>query len=155
MKVPFSKIQFSNACVVFTIFIEELCQDIKFQIENPDIRPEFEAVKDYFIKILKKKLIVTEIEIRYNENQILSATASSEDINKINSGIIDSVRFEFVKKKILPFKGHNDESTILNTSDTLLDQPSLKGMFKSDKDLMTILLPKRGLSYGKVFWSKD
>ncbi len=140
MKVPFPMIQFSNACVAFNIFIEELNQDIKFEIENPDIRPEFEAVKDYFMKILKKKLIACEIEIRYNENQILSATASSEDINKINSGIIDSVRFEFVKKKILPFKGHNDESTTLNTSDTLLDQPSLKGMFKSDKDLIDDIL---------------
>ncbi|SEP10300.1 Superfamily II DNA or RNA helicase [Niastella yeongjuensis] len=140
MKVPFLKIQFSNACVVFNIFIEELRQDILFEVENPDIRPEFEAVKDYFIKILKKKLITTEIEIRYNEHQILSATASSEDINKINSSIIDSVRFEFVKKKILPFKGYNDESPILNTSDTLLDHPSLKGMFKSDKDLLDDIL---------------
>lgn len=140
MKVPFPKIQFSNACVMFNIFIEELSQDIIFEIENPDIRPEFEAVKDYFIKILKKKLIVTEIEIRYNENQVLSATASSEDINKINSGIIDSVRFEFVKKRILPFKGHYNESSILHTSDTLLDQPSLKEMFKSDKDLIDDIL---------------
>jgi superfamily II DNA or RNA helicase len=140
MKVPFPKIQFSNASVVFTIFIEELDQEITFEIENPDIRPEFEAIKEYFIKILKKKLIITEIEIHYNENQILSATAFSEDINKINSGIIDSVRFEFVKKRILPFKGHNDESPILNTSDTLLDQPALKKMFKSDKDLIDDIL---------------
>lgn len=140
MKVPISKIQFSNAYVVFTMFIEELGQDIKFQIENSDIRPEFEAIKDYFIKILKKKLIVTEIEIRYNENQILSVTAFSEDINKINSGIIDSVRFEFVKKKILPSKGRNDESPILNTSDVLLDQPALKKMFKSDRDLIDDIL---------------
>jgi hypothetical protein len=140
LKVPFPKIQFSNACVAFNIFIEELNQDIKFEIENPDIRPEFEVVKEYFMKILKKKLIACEIEIRYNENQVLSATASSEDINKINSGIIDSVRFELVKKKILPFKGHNDERQILNTSDTLLDQPSLKGMFKSDKDLIDDIL---------------
>jgi hypothetical protein len=140
MKVPFPKIQFSNACVVFTIFIEELGQDIKFQIENPDIRPEFEAIKDYFTKILKKKLIVTEIEIRYNENQILSATASSEDINKINTSIIDSVRFEFVKKRILPYKGHYAESSILHTSDVLLDQPLLKEMFKSDKNLIDDIL---------------
>jgi hypothetical protein len=140
MKVPFSNIRFLNACVAFTVFIEELGQEIIFEIENPDIRPEFEAVKDYFIKILKKKLIATEIEIRYNENQILSAIASSEDINKINSGIIDSVRFEFVKKKILLFKGHNDESPILNTSDTLLDNLSLKAMFKSDKGLIDDIL---------------
>jgi predicted nucleotidyltransferase len=85
-------------------------------------------------------LIITEIEILYNENQILCATACSEDINKINSGIIDSVRFEFVKKKILPLKGYNDESSILYTSDTLPGQPSLKEMFKSDKDLIDDIL---------------
>jgi len=140
MKVPFPMIQFSNACVTFNIFIEELNQDIKFEIENPDIRPEFEAVKDYFMKILKKKLIACEIEIRYNENQILSATASSEDINKINNGIIDSVRFEFVKKRILPFKRNNDENSMLHTSDTLLNQPLLKEMFKSDKNLIDDIL---------------
>jgi superfamily II DNA or RNA helicase len=140
MKVPFSNIQFLYTCVTFTIFIEELGQEIAFEIENSDIRPEFEAVKEYFIKILKKKLIVTEIEIRYNENQVLSAIASSEDINKINSDIIDSVRFEFIKKRILPFKERNDENPILNTSDTLLGQPSLKEMFKSDKDLIDDIL---------------
>jgi len=140
MKVPFPKIQFSNACADFSIFIEELSEDIKFQIENPDIRPEFEAIKDYFIKILKKKLIVVEIEIRYNEDQVLSATATSDDINKINRGIIDSVRFEFVKKRILPFKTNNDESSMLHTSDTLLNQPLLKEVFKSDKDLIDDIL---------------
>jgi superfamily II DNA or RNA helicase len=140
MKVPFSNIKFLNACVTFTIFIEELGQEIEFEVENPDIRPEFEVIKEYFIKILKKKLIITEIEIHYNENQILSAIASSEDINRINSSIIDSVRFEFVKKRILPFKGHNDESPILNTTDTLLDQPLLKEIFKSDKDLIDDIL---------------
>lgn len=140
MKVPFSNIQFLYTCVTFTIFIEELGQIIAFEIENPNIRPEFEAIKDYFIKILKKKLIIAEIEIRYNENQVLSAIASSEDINRINSSIIDNVRFEFVKKRILPFKGHNDESPILNTSDTLLDHPSLKEMFKSDKNLIDDVL---------------
>jgi hypothetical protein len=140
MKVPFPKVQFSNACAEFAIFIEELSEDVKFQIDNPDIRPEFEAIKDYFIKILKKKLIVAEIEIRYNENQILSTTAISDDINKINSSIIDSVRFEFVKKRILPFKKNNDENSMLHTSDTLLNQPLLKEMFKSDKDLIDDIL---------------
>ena len=72
----------------------------------------------------------------------MSATASSEDIDKINSSIIDSVRFEFVKKKILPFKGNKDNNQILNTFDTLLisNETPLKEMFKSDKDLIDDIL---------------
>ena len=87
-------------------------------------------------------MIATEIEICYNENQVLSATASSEDINKINSSIIDSVRFEFVKKRILPFKGNKDDNQILHTLDTLLisNQTPIKEMFKSDQDLIDDIL---------------
>jgi hypothetical protein len=105
MKVPFNKIQFLHACISFRIFIDELQQEIGFKIENPDMRPEFEAIKDYFVKILKKKLITAQIEIRYTDKEIISTDASSEDIEKINSSIIDNVRFQFVKKEILAFKG--------------------------------------------------
>ncbi len=142
LKIPFTSIQFLNASVAFSIFIEELGQEIKFEIENQDIRPEFEAVKDYFAKVLKKKLIITEIEIHYNNKQILSATATSEDIGRINSSIIDSVRFEFVKKRVLTYRGDKDDKQVLNTLDNLLasNQMPLKEMFKSEKDLLDDIL---------------
>src|SRR6185312_4783293 len=46
VKVPFNKIQFLNGFVSFTLFIEEIGSEITFEIENPDIRPEFEAIKN-------------------------------------------------------------------------------------------------------------
>ncbi|MEO6667875.1 MAG: DEAD/DEAH box helicase family protein [Ferruginibacter sp.] len=141
MKVPFNKIQFSNACVCFSVFIIEFDQEIKFEIENLDIRPEFEAIKEYFIKILKKKLITVEIEIQYSGTQIISASASSDDVNKINSSIIDSVRFEFVKKEILTFKGKPKDSSIINTLDNLLSQKkNAEKIFKSDQGLIDDIL---------------
>lgn len=142
IKVPFNKIQFLHACVSFPIFIDELQQEITFEIENPDIRPEFEAIKSYFIRILKKKLIIAEIEILYTDKEIISATATSEDIDKINSSIIDSVRFEFVKKEILTFKGKPEGSNILNTSDNLLgnERDTVTKIFNSDQDLIDHIL---------------
>jgi hypothetical protein len=59
MKVPFWKIRFLYGSVSFPIYIEEINQELTFEITNPDIRPEFEAIKEYFSKILKKKLITT------------------------------------------------------------------------------------------------
>lgn len=142
IKVPFNKIQFLHAGISFPIFIDELQREITFEIGNPDIRPEFEAIKDYFVKILKKKLITAEIEIHYTDKEIISATATSEDIDKINSSIIDSVRFEFVKKEILTFKGKPKGSNILNTSDNLLgnERDTVKKIFTSDQDLIDHIL---------------
>ena len=142
MKVPFNKIQFLHACISFRIFIDELQQEIAFEIENPDIRPEFEAIKDYFIKILKKKVIAAQIEIRFTDKEIISADASSEDIDKINVSIIDNVRFEFVKKEILTFKGNPESSTVINTLDNLLAKERVTAgkIFKSEQDLIDDIL---------------
>lgn len=141
MKVPFNKIQFKNAHVSFPVFIEELKQEVEFQIENPDIRVEFEAIKEYFVKVLKRKIIGAKLEIRFTQESILSTSASSEDIDKINSSIIDSVRFEFVKRRIL--SGHGRAvNTNINTLDNLLgdDNESGKVLFKSDQGLIDEIL---------------
>ena len=142
IKVPFNKMQFQFASVAFPVFIEELQQEVQIEIENPDIRPEFEAIKDYFIKILKQKLLTVEIEIRFTEKEIIEVTASSEDIDKINSSIIDSVRFEFVKKEMLAFKGKPQNITILNTLDSLagLEKGIAGKIFKSEQDLIDDML---------------
>jgi superfamily II DNA or RNA helicase len=140
MKVPFSKITFCNASISFSLFIEELKQDINFEIENVDIRPEFEAIKEYFVKLLKKKIITVDIEIHYTFNEILSTTASSDDIDKINNSIIDSVRFEFVKREIISYEGKVTETNILHTIDNLvLDKNSIK-LFNTEQDVIDDIL---------------
>lgn len=139
MKVPFSKLQFQQALVAFPVFIEELKQEVKFEVENLDVRPEFEAVKEYFSKVLKKKLITAQLEIRYTEKEILSATATSEDIDKINSSLIDSVRFEFVKRGVIGYTGKPD--TALHTIDPVVqNQSGAEKLFKSDQQLVDDIL---------------
>lgn len=139
MKVSFSKLQFQQAFVAFPVFIEELNQEISFEIENLDVRPEFEAVKDYFSKVLKKKLVTAQLEIRYTEKEILLATATSEDIDKINSSLIDSVRFEFAKRKVIGYTGKPD--TALHTIDTVVqNQAGVEKLFKSDQQLVDDIL---------------
>ena len=142
MKVPFDNLLFQNAYVSFSIYIEELGQEVKLTIENPDIRAEFEAIKEYFIRVLKKKSIVAAIEIRYTKDGLLSAKANSEDITKINQSIIDNVRFEFVKREIFTSKGKNENKPVLNTIDTLINSPRLTGskLYQSDQQLINDLL---------------
>ncbi len=120
MKVPFGKINFLFGSVSFPIFIEELNQEIIFEIANPDIRSEFAAISDYFIKALKKKLISVNIAVKHTTSKVLSTTATSEDIDSINTQMIDSVRFEFVKREIFKSKARALDDQSIHTMDELL-----------------------------------
>jgi superfamily II DNA or RNA helicase len=141
MKVPFWKIRFLYGSVTFPIFITEINQELTFEIMNPDIRPEFESVKEYFSKILKKKLIVVDIMVTHSVNVVSSFSAKSDDINNINPALIESVRFEYIKKQV--FKT-NDEN-LLNKVNTVEDlvgpyQSSFNGLSYSEQDLFDDLL---------------
>lgn len=141
MKVPFSRIIFLYGSVSFPLFIEEINQELVFEIENADIRPEFDAIREYFSKTLKKKLITANIAIRISDSTIISATAKSDDISCINNTLIESVRFEFVKREIFrPKDGSLINKT--NTFDALLGQynSSAKDLFGSEQDLLNDIL---------------
>ena len=141
MKVPFLRINFLYGSVSFPLFIQEINQELTFEIENAEIRPEFDAIREYFIKALKKKLITVDIAVRLSNHAIISATAKSDDINRINSSLIESVRFEFVKREIFRPK---DGLLInkANTFDSLMGQyhSSAKELFVSEQGLLYDIL---------------
>lgn len=124
--------------VSFSVYIEELQQELVFEIINADIRPEFEVIKDYFAKVLKRKLIKVEIAITHTATQILSATAKSEDIDSINNSVIESVRFEFVKRQIL--KLIPGTATVTTIENLLGQHNESKILFSSDKQVIDDIL---------------
>ncbi len=141
MKVPFGKINFLFGSVSFPIFIKEISQEIVFEISNSDIRPEFAAIRDYFAKALKKKLVAVNIIVKYTDSQIISATAKSEEIDSINSHMIDSVRFEFVKREIFKGKGRTiDDKTIHTMEDLLPSYGEGKKLFSAEAALIDDIL---------------
>lgn len=153
MKVPFSKIQFLYGGVSFILPVEAFNQHITFTIDNPDIRPEFEVIKEYFIKALKKKLITVDLKIFYNDNGIISVSAKSEDINKINNSIIDSIRVGFVKREILSSRFLSENSSILNTMEDLLaHKKSITNLLLKDEEHLIdgILIIKNSRHYNQL-----
>jgi superfamily II DNA or RNA helicase len=140
MKVPFWKISFGYSNVSFPIFINDFNQELVFEIENPDVRPEFAAIREYFSKALKKKMITADIVVRYNESQILAATAKSDDIDSINTHMIDSVRFEFVKREILKGKGQLVDGKIIQTMEDLLGKYEKNNIFSSEDQFVNDIL---------------
>ncbi len=126
--------------VSFPIFIEKIKQEILFEISNPDIRPEYAAIRDYFAKALKKNLISVNITVKYTASHLL-ASAKSEDIDSINNHMIDSVRFEFVNREIFKGKGRAaDDQFIHMMEDLLRSYDEGKKLFSSETDLFDDIL---------------
>ncbi len=141
MKVPFLRTKFLYGSISFPLFIKEINQELIFEIENAEIRPEFDAIREYFSKVLKKKLITVDIAVRFTDHAIISATAKSEDINCINNTLIESVRFEFVKREIFRPKAGSFLNKA-NTFDSLMGQyhSSAREIFVSEQGLLYDIL---------------
>jgi superfamily II DNA or RNA helicase len=101
IKVPIEELEFHYGSVVFEYPINEINTTLKFQVENVEIRPEFEVLKPYFIKTLKSKTISVELFAEFENGKLVSQLALSSDIEHINKEIIEGVKFQFLNKELL------------------------------------------------------
>lgn len=101
VKIQFEKLEFRYGSIAFKYLIPEINKEIEFDLENLEIRPEFEVLKPYFSKILKLKSVEVEILAEFENGNLLSQLASSKDIQKINREIIEGVKFRFITKNFL------------------------------------------------------
>ena len=140
IKVPFKKIGFRNGCVTIPFYLSVIRKDIIIEIPNDNARPEFEAVKEYFSKILKTKSITVSIMIKHDKQNVLSYEATSDEINAINPEIIDSVRFEFVRRDLKKFKGDGDAKSILSFDDLKQSNQSICALLENEAAMLNEVL---------------
>lgn len=100
VNIAIESLEFRYGSIAFTYQPSELNFQIEFEIGHDDIRPEFEVLKPYFIKVLKSKYINVAIYAEAQNGQLASQLATSEDIKKIDRQIIEGVRFQFVTKPL-------------------------------------------------------
>ena len=122
--VDIRKVQFKDGFVTFDKNIKQLKRILEISIVNPEIKAEFDAIKNYFANVLGTKKIQAELTIEFLYGQIGNIEAHSPEIERINQSLIDNVRFEFVKgfKKIKP-----------EVSKTLLTENELFDALSGDK----------------------
>lgn len=140
IKISFKKIEFGNACVTLPFYLPAVKKDITIEIQNDSIRPEFGAIKEYFSKILRTKSITVSIRIKHDKQNVLSYEASSDEINAINREIIDSVRFEFVRRYFRKFKGDDTAKSILSFDELKQSNDSISLLLENETSLLNELL---------------
>lgn len=143
IKVAIESLEFLYGGVRFSHHLSEYKMDVIFDIENWNVRPEFEVLKPYFEKHLKSKIISVHITVVTKEGIIIAQTATSIEIQKLNREIIESVRFSFVDKVyfgrstasqndelLYQLKTSDDTNPIYASGEALLNDVLNKGQYR-------------------------
>ena len=145
---PFSisikDVTFLNGGVVFEKKIQQFKKPVEFQILNDNIIEEYDAVKNYFASVLKTKKIQVVPTITYIGDEITSINATSIEIEKIDTTLIEEVKFEFInvaRKKEL--SGDKQLFTMEEYIETFAGEEfEEQQLFKNENELFENLLEK-------------
>ncbi len=140
IKVPIDKLDFRYGAIAFSYKITELKIEIEFEIENDDIRPEFDVLKPYFSTVLKSKHILAEIFAEFENNLLVSQRANSTELVKINTDIIESVKFRFIEQGILGKQYAPGSEDILLDLNNVQEGKNCKLLYDSEEQLLNDLL---------------
>lgn len=135
VKVPLESLEFKYGVIGFSYIYKDPNGKLEFEIAHDDIRPEFEVLKPYFIKILKTRNITVSIYAELENGTLVSQSADSADLKKINREIIEGVRFRFVTKSILN-KSCSPEQNLLDITQLQTGQP----LYESGEEFITDIL---------------
>lgn len=137
IKIPIDQLSFLYGAILAIHRVPELNKELEFEIENESVRPEFDVLKPYFSTVLKSKSVEIEIFAEFENQVLVCQRAASIDLEKINSEIIESVKFRYIdhsiigkqyksgsENKLLDLEGlqdGKDNNLIYNTEEDLLD----------------------------------
>jgi superfamily II DNA or RNA helicase len=146
IKIPVEQLEFRYGSIVFKHSIPELKTELEFEIENLEVRPEFEVLKPYFAKALKSKNVKIDIHAEFENNKLVSQLATSSDVEKINREVIEGVRFTFLSKNII--------GRPLLQNENLLDINQIQGeknnsLYNSGEELLEDILKKENFKHHK------
>ncbi len=142
--VEIHKCTFVLGGVKFSKRIARAGRVIDFEVANDDILPEFDLIKYWFAKRLKRKKFTITAEVVVNGDKLVAVNAFSDDINAINRDFIEGVKIQ----RTLGFPGFRkdfDPDKSLFTADEFFspenDELSEGNVFgQGEEDLINIFL---------------
>jgi superfamily II DNA or RNA helicase len=138
IKVSIEELEFHYGSVWFKYAVNEMNTTLEFQVENIEIRPEFEVLKPYFIKTLKSKNFTVEIFAEFENGKLASQLALSIDIDQINKEVVEGVKFQFLNKGLL--KQFTPRKQNIVTSDELQEQGKI---YSNAEELLNEILKNK------------
>lgn len=147
IKVPIDQLDFRYGAVGFNYNIPEMKAELEFEIENDEVRPEFDVLKPYFSKVLGSTFVEADIFIEFEEGLLVSQQADSADLEKINRKVIDSVKFSFMDQSIINRKYKSDMENCLLDLNKVQEGQNGKTFYDSEEQLLNDLLKNKKVKH--------
>ncbi len=141
--IAIDDLEFRYGSIAFRYHADKLNQELEFEIENDQIRPEFDVLKPYFSKILKKQRVNVLIQAEFQEKTLISQMATSSDLEKINGEIIDIARFRFVSKFILGGSYNKFKGNLMDINQLQSQEDTKTSLYESGEQLLEDLLKNK------------
>ncbi len=139
IRVPIEQLLFKFGVVAFRHKVLQNNTEAEFEVENKEMRPEFEVLKPYFSKYLKVKSVRVNLSYTIEFNRIKSYIAFSEDLDKINKELVEAVKFRFVTKNLIGKIPDLQSENLLDIQQ--LQESSLdNSIYKSGEELIDEIL---------------
>ncbi|HEX2607727.1 MAG TPA: hypothetical protein VHK91_10125 [Flavisolibacter sp.] len=147
IKVKFEKATFRDGCISFQANLKDFNSIRDFTIENGNLRSEFETIKPWFVKRIGESFTAT-IDLKVIDGEITEAAASSEDISKINSELIESIRVQRVLNLVKTPRVKDESKSLFNHDEIFgnLDEGEGRNVFNSSVDDILQILITNGLA---------
>ena len=145
IKIPIEELEFRYGSVAFKHLIQETKAELEFEIENLEVRPEFEVLKPYFAKALKSKNIKICIHAEFENSKLVSQLATSADIEKIDREVIEGVKFRFITKNFFGQKQIAEEN-LLTTNEL---QNGKQELYSDGQQLLDDILKNKNFKHSQ------
>ena len=106
IQIAFSDLTFDKGVIRFILFVDTRLGEVSFDIPHPTSLKEYDAIKEYFGKVLRKRTVACQIFIEAAEGKILSKSARFVPDDPFDFTVIELVGDYIVRETIL----NNDEA---------------------------------------------
>lgn len=141
IKVAIEQLDFRFGTIAFVHISSTLPDGLEFEIENDYIRPEFEVLKPYFAKVMGSKTAEIQISAEFENNILVAQSATSNDLEKINREVLESVRFTFVEKRFFWKKPTTEEDS------NIIQEEEIQKLYSSEQELLEDMLSKKNVRH--------
>jgi len=143
VNVPINEMEFRYGSIAFKFNFPEMKTELEFEIENLELKPAFEVLKPYFLKVLKSRNVGVDIYAEFENEKLISQLATSGDIEKIKREVIEGVKFKFVTKNIFRPSAQSLNETLLTVNEILQGNQEL---YRDGQELLEDILENRTLN---------
>ncbi len=145
-EVSYKDAEFCNGYVEFYKTFSWSNTLIRFKIENPFIIAEFNLIKDYFAKVINgRKRFTVQIQATKKGLEIIDHKATSADISKVNTAIIESINIDRTKRLFNTTRKNNSNKATFTTDEIYAQLDEKANIFnQSEIDILNIIVDTYG-----------